>query len=301
MEDPRHEPAGARHERAPGLDREAARPAVLGDAVEEGRQLPGEPLWRWRWLVQRHDREPTAQVDGVERFDRPAPQRRERERLADGVTPRIDGPELRPDVQVDAARAERPVRAAAGLDGRPDLGLGHAELGGTRPDGQPRVRLRRHVRVQPVQDVEAEPGLLRPAHGQGERLGLLRRFEGHPAQRVLISGGAGRVAQVCRRLADALQGDPLVRHTGAPRECPLPARHDIRPEAARRDLGDDGGHVVRLDRVLAHDRIRKGVAHARTRGVERREIGDEERRPVAPGSGPERLVEARLSPGRQAG
>ena len=199
-------------------------------------------------------------------------------------------------MQVDAARAERTVRAATGLDGRPDLGLGHAELGGTRPDREAGMGLGGDVRVEPVQDVEAEAGLLRPPDREGERLGLLRRLERDPVQRLVIRRRPGRVPQVGRRLADALERDAVVGHAGPSRERPLPTRDDIGPEPARRDLRDDGRHVVRLDRVLADDRVRKGVANARAGGIERREVGDEERRAVASGGDAQRLLEVGLSP-----
>ena len=199
-------------------------------------------------------------------------------------------------MQVDAARHERTVRAAAGLDGRPDLGLGHAELGGTRADGQAGMRLGGDVRVQPVQDVEAEPGLPGAPDGERERLGFLGRLDRHPPEWLVVRGGPRHVAQVGRRLADALERDSLVRHARAARQRPLAARDDVRAEPARRHLRDDRRHVIGLDRVVPDDRVRKGVAHRRARGVERREVGDEEGRTEASGGAAQRLLEVRLSP-----
>src|SRR5687768_18370030 len=53
----------------------------------------------------------------------------------------------RADVEVDAARSEGTVRAAARLDRGPDLGLGHAEFGRPGAHREARQRLGRHVRV----------------------------------------------------------------------------------------------------------------------------------------------------------
>ena len=59
-----------------------------------------------------------------------------RQAASDRIAPRVDGAELRPHVEVDPARPERPVRAAATLDRVADLHLGHPELGATGADRQ---------------------------------------------------------------------------------------------------------------------------------------------------------------------
>ena len=116
----------------------------------------------------------------------------------DGVAPRVHRAQLRPDVEVDPARSQRPVRPAAGLDRLGDLGLGHPELGGPGPDRQPGVRLGRDVRVEPEQDVEPEAAA-RPAHEPGQRDRLVDRLERDPAQRLAGRGRPDRRAQVGRR------------------------------------------------------------------------------------------------------
>ena len=102
----------------------------------------------------RTDREPATEIDGVERGDRSAPQRSERERLPYRVAPCVDRAELRPDVEMDAPWPKPAVRAAAGIDRAGDLGLGHAELRATGSDGETGQRLGGDVRVQPVEHVE---------------------------------------------------------------------------------------------------------------------------------------------------
>ena len=179
------------------------------------------------------------------------------ERLAHRVAPRVDRAELRPDVEVDAARPERAVGAATGLDGRR-----------RSPSRSCRTCVAPAPTARPVSVSGATSGLsryrtsMRGASARrrrhGERLGLLGRLEGDPAQRLAVARGArGRGAQVGRRLADPLERDPLVRDAGAARQRPLAARHDVRPEAARGDGRDHGRDVVRLDRVLADDRVRE--------------------------------------------
>jgi hypothetical protein len=109
----------------------------------------------------------------------------------------------------------------------------------------------------------------------------------------------GGVAQVGRCLADALERDPVVRDAGAAGESPLAARDDVRPEPACRDLCDDGRDVVRLDRVLPDDRVREGAGDLGAGRIERREVGDEERRAEARRCGAKGLGE--LSQGPRTG
>ena len=199
----------------------------------------------------RADREAATEVERVERLDRSAPERGERQRLANAVPPGVDGAELRPDVQVDAARPERRRWAgpAAGLDGLADLRLGHAELGAARPDRESGQRLGRDVRVEPVQDVERRRA--RPARGPGEGRGLLGRFEGHPAQRA--PSAAARTA--ARRSAGVLPiPSSVIRSFGTPARrasAHSPRETTFAPNPRAGDRRDDRRDVVRLDRVLA--------------------------------------------------
>ncbi len=197
-------------------------------------------------------------------------------------------------MDLDPAWTQRSVRAASGCDGRRDLGLGHPEFGRTGPHGERDEGLRRDVRIEPVQHVDGpSPG---PADGRREALGLFGRLHGDPAQRVAPSRRPRGGRQIGRGLADPLQRDPMVRDAGTPGQRPLAARHDVRPEPSGADLGDDRRHVVGLDRVLADDRIRKGVPNRRAGRVERREVRDEDRCAEPAGGAAEGRRERSLRP-----
>ncbi len=178
MEDARDEPAGTRHQHPAGFDRDARRAAILRHGGKQWPELAGEPFGCRGRRSSGTDREAAAEVDGVERLDRAPPERGQRERLPDGVAPRVDGAELRPDVEMDAAWAQWSVRAATRFDRGRDLGLGHTELGAPRADSKPGQRLSGDVRVEPVEHVER----WRPDPGRfvGERGGLLGRLDGDP-------------------------------------------------------------------------------------------------------------------------
>jgi hypothetical protein len=75
-------------------------------------------------------------------------------------------------VEVDPARSERSVGTASGLDRGRDLGLGHPELRAAGADGQARQGLGRHVRVEPVENVEPA-ALPSDATGQVSEVGRL--------------------------------------------------------------------------------------------------------------------------------
>ena len=154
VEDGRDEEPGSRDEEPAGFDGEARRPAVRRDGFEERRDLAGESLRRRRGLAGREYREAAAEIERVEVGDRTAPQGGDGDGTADGVAPGVDRSELRADVEVDAAGPQRTVRTASGLDRCGDLGLGHPELRAARADRQPGERLGRHIRVEPVEDVE---------------------------------------------------------------------------------------------------------------------------------------------------
>ncbi len=110
VQDARNEPAGAGDERPAGFDGEAGRPPVLRERAEELGQLAREPFRARGRLVGREDREAATDVERVERLEVPAQQRDDGEPAAHGVTPRIDRPELRPDVEMDPARPDRARR-----------------------------------------------------------------------------------------------------------------------------------------------------------------------------------------------
>ena len=139
VQDARHEPAGTRHEGTAGLDGETGRPAILPGprraapgSSRANRSGPG------RRLVERQDREAATDVERVEARRPAAQEADDREPAPDGVAPGIDGPELRPDVEVDPARPDRPAAVLAEpLDERGRLGLGHPELRAAVADRQP--------------------------------------------------------------------------------------------------------------------------------------------------------------------
>src|SRR5439155_8067543 len=88
-------------------------------------------------------------------------------------------------------------------------------------------------------------------------------------------------------LADAFQGDPLVRRAGSRRDGPLAPRDDVRPERARSALArqplDDRSDVVRLDRVAPDPRVGEGRTELRGGFVQGDGVGDEARRPIPAG------------------
>ena len=200
-------------------------------------------------------------------------------------------------MKVDAARPKRPIRATTRVDGRGDLGLSHPELGAAGADGQSRQGLGRHVRVQPVQDVD--PGGTRARRFRGERLCLLGRFDGDPEEWLAAGCGTRRRAEVGPGLTDPLEGRSIVRHAGARRLRPLAARDDVRTEPVRDDGRDHRGNVVGLDRVLPDDRIGERARDVRASVIQRLEIRDEDGRPVAGAGTPESTRE--LSQGGRTG
>ncbi len=187
VQDARDEPARSRDEEPAGLDREPRRPSIGRDRFKERGNLAGEPGRRGRRVAGGEDRKPAAEVERIEALDRTSPQRGDGDGTPDGVAPRVDRPELRPDVEVDPARPQRAVGTAAGLDRGGDLGLGHAELGAARTDRQPGEGLGRDVRIEPVEDVQ-----LRLSRRRGERTQPGRRPP--PAIRGRPTGAGARRA-----------------------------------------------------------------------------------------------------------
>jgi hypothetical protein len=123
MEDARDEPAGTRHQDPAG-----------SIAMRVGRRSSGTPSSkagaRARTARVRGRRSPRDRPGSRRRGRRCRTSRSSRARArparapSDGVAPRVDGAELRPDVEMDAAWRSRPVRAATRFDGGRDLGLG---------------------------------------------------------------------------------------------------------------------------------------------------------------------------------
>ena len=227
------------------------------------------------------DREPAADVEGVERLQPGAKEREHREPAPHCLAPRVHGAQLGPDVEVDAPGADWSGRVQR-RDRRGELGLGHAELGRCPPDRQPRLRLRGHVRVEPEQDVErrssslAEPRAFRQRR---QRLELLLALDRHPAQGSAIGGRTHGGAEVSGRLADPLERDPVVGDPGACGGRPFTARHHVRAQLLRADPRHDGRHVVRLYRVRAEPGVGERVAELRRRRLQGPDRGHVGRRP----------------------
>ena len=281
VEDAGDQPAGPRHERPSRLDRQACRPPIRGDRVEQrpaarGRSAPGSgparraggPGTRRRGRACRTSRSSHASsaVD--------------REGLADGVPPGVDRAELRSDVQVDAARPQtaRPRRRRPSTAAAISVSV-IPNFEAPAPTARPAERLRSDVGVEPVEDVEPRVRRPRATARAPARAASSRRFEGHPAQRIL-DGRPSRGAQVARRLADALERDALVGHAGSPGDRPLAARDHVGTEPACGDRRDDRRDVVRLDRVLADDGSGKASRDVRAGASSVGEVGDEDRRAV---------------------
>ena len=277
------QPARATSARPGSIARRVGSP-FLGDRLEQrpgarGRSAPGSG----DGSSVGTDREPAAEVDRVERLDRAAPQRGQRERLADRVAPGVDRTELRPDVEVDAARAERAVGPATGLDRRPDLGLGHAELGGPGPDGEARHASRAR-----------RPGSAGTGRRRAAPAFLVRRTATASASAssgdssaIQRSGAPAAAARAAARRSAGVLPTPssVIRSFGTPARrasAHSPRETTFAPNPRAATARDHGRDIVRLDRVLPDDRVRKrGRRRPRTRR-RGREVGDEERRPESP-------------------
>ncbi len=253
MQDGADEPARSRDQETTRLDRQPRGAAVDRDGLEQVGDLAGEPLRSRTDIAEGRDREPAPEVERVEPGQASAQEGDERESPADRVPPGVDGPQLRPDVEVDPAPAQRPFGAAPGLDRARQLVVGQAELARARADREPVECLRLDGRVEPEQDVE--PVDTRPASDPGQGRGFVGGLDRDPAQRPAVRGRTRGGPQVRVGLADPLERDPVVRDPGSAGDRPFAARHDIRPESDRADPGDQPADVVRLDRVLADPRI----------------------------------------------
>ena len=141
---------------------------LRGKSSEAGTESTSSPM---------SDREAAAGVERVEAAQPRPLELQQPQADAKRRPPRIDRAELRADVQVDAAPAQRAARAAAGLDhGRQLLGQ-HAELRRRRTDREPVVRLRRDLRVDAHEHVLAHATRV---HLGGQRGRVLGRLEADP-------------------------------------------------------------------------------------------------------------------------
>ena len=223
------QPARPGHEEPTGLDRQAGRSPVGRKRVEQRRQLAGEPLRPRADVAERRDREPAADVERVELRQAAAQQGHEGERAADGIAPGIDGPELRADMEVDAAPPERSIGSAAGLDRSGDLVIGQAELRRAGTDRQAALGLGLDRRVEPEQDVE--PGATGPPGDRREGSGLIGRLDRQPAQ-----GSPAAAARTAARRSASVLPTPssvirAIVDAGPSSDGPFAARHDVGAEA----------------------------------------------------------------------
>ena len=160
-------------------------------------------------------------------------------------------------------------------DGGRQLGLGHAELGRPRADGEAGVRLGRDVRVEAEQDVERRPA----ARAQPGAAWPARRAPRAPRgsrRRPSAAGRRRRAARTAARRSAAFLPIPssVIRSFGRPAAraaAHSPRRDDVRVEAERAEAGDDRRDVVRLDRERAQPRVGEGVAELRRRRREGRD------------------------------
>jgi hypothetical protein len=98
------DPAATGHDCPAGLDGETGGTGARGEIGDLGRGLLGEPpnLWDGVGVVRGH-REAAADVERVEVRQGSALELEHAQRDAHCRTPRVDGTELRPDVDVEAA------------------------------------------------------------------------------------------------------------------------------------------------------------------------------------------------------
>ena len=205
--------------------RRRAAPAARGrTARDRARASPGV-----------EDREPAADVERVERRRSsratarrpPAPggPRRARHRPRRAASRRAGGCRAVGAGRPARRRPRSPPPSSVSVIPNFDAAGAHRQAG---------ERLGRDVRVEPVQDVErAAP----PPRRRRSRPGPPppRAIRWRPSAAAAPSArGAHRRPQVGRRLADALERDPVVRHAGRGAARPFAARDDVGPEPVRR-------------------------------------------------------------------
>ena len=254
--------------------------------------VPGPPRAARRPRSPWRDRHPAADVERVE-VGHPALQEREECKGAPhAVAPGVDRPELGPHVQVEAAPADRAVRAAARLDDGAHLVRADPELGARDPVARPAWV---SASTDGLSRTSASTRRSRPAAS-----GPPRRRAASIARASAAASSANSIATqrsgsppaaartAARRSASVLPMPSKViaafGDAGPARQRPFAARDDVGAEAARgRESRDERRQVVRLQRVDAQPRVGEGGPDGVGGGIERRPVGDVERRAVAPG------------------
>ena len=186
---------------------------------------------------------------------------------------------------MDATRTQ----AAPGRDdpdGRGQLVGIHPELGSGRADREPRMRLGRHLGVEPQEHVEgavADAGVGDLHQGPG----LVRRFDRDPARGVAAPGRPHDGPEIVVGLADPLDRHAVVRESRLSTRWPTHRgrrrSRRSRGAEARRDRGD----VVGLQRIGAQPGIGKRGGDPAAAVREGRDIGDGDRRAEAMAGQPE--------------
>ncbi len=235
----------------------------------------------------------TADVERVERRQPALEERQEGQRPADRITPGIGSPQLRPDMEVEAAEPERSVRPSACFDRGRDLIRCQPELRDGRAGRQRSVCLRFHLRVEPEEHVQAErtvDATNGPDGTDGPRQGggLLRRLQRDPVQRCARGGSPGGGPQVRVRLADPLQRDLGIRDARTRRERPFAARDDVRAETQPGEACHERREVVRLQRIAPFPRVGERRAHGPGSRFQGLDVRDVDRRAVSAGDRPQR-------------
>ena len=304
MEDARHDPTRARHQHAAGLDREAVRAPVRRNGRQERGELPGKAARVRNRHAERRDGEAAADVERVECRQPAAQERKQGQPPPDRVPPRTGGAQLRSDVEVKAAKPERPVRPAARIERGRHLVRGEPELRNGRAGRQASVRLGVNLGIEPKEHVHAESDVADSGASAGGHLpcrvyarggrhpvvdradgarqggSLVRRLQRDPPERHAGSGGSGGRPQVRVGLADPLQRDVGVRDAGPRRERPLPARDDVRAKPQPREACHQGREVVCLQRVASLPGRREGRADGCRGRFHGRDVRDVSRRAV---------------------
>ena len=282
----------------PGFDRQARRSSIVGDRVEQ------TPAVRARTAPAR------------ERARRAAgPGNRHRDRAC-----------RRPAVRRAGAR-RRPGRGGPHPARHRPPGAGNRRAGGRHAAGSRRRRASRATRPgrsprsRSSRTSTSRSPTARPGRVSGATSGLSRTSTSSagrsplpsPARRAIrvrtsASSADSRATHArgvrpaavertaSRRSASVLPTpSSVIRSFGTPARRAIahsPRETTLAPNPRAVDLGDDRRDVVGLDRVLADPRIGEGDADRGGGTVERREVGDVDRRAEAGRRGPQRVREA---------
>ena len=136
------------------------------------------------------------------------------------------------------------------------------------------------------------------AEDGGKRRGLVGRFDRDPAQGSAVARAA--VAAARRSAAVLPIPSSVISRLATPARTAAahsPRETTFAPKPCAATAAMIGGHVVGLDRIVAQPRVREGLANLGGGRGQRRQVGDVERGPEAPGGPPQRV---RISRGRQA-